>query len=630
MGWLSELNAVYDRMMKEKKNGEKPLPLYHIKNNAPLEIILDGAGKFCTARLLGKNEKADWQTCMPCTEKSAARTSGVEAYPWCDKLEYVAGDYADYAEGKNLREKHDEYLSLLEQWAQSEYSNEKIRSVYKYVKRGTLCKDLIKKGTIPAMSTSAGIGEKENNVFIRWVVKISDEEFQTWKDPEMHRFWIAFYSHTFLTGKGFCYVTGKNGPIAELHPAKIRNAGDSAKLISSNDASNYTFRGRFTEANQACQVGAEVSVKAHNALRWLIEKQGAVVGNGLTMVAWCAASDVEPGLLKNTVSLKSVNALGDEDEDDDDRYSILEHSANVIKRRLQGYYGKIKDNDKILIMGLNAASPGRMSLLLYREFSKSDFFEAQEFWHEHLAWFYTYWKKEEKAFHTVSAPSPEEIALTAYGKLQKKKLSLQDNVKAMIVQRLLPCIIDRAAIPPDIEGLCFNRAVRPETLGKTDRKKMLETACAVIKYNVYFRRKEEYKVGLEKDRRNRDYLYGRLLAVADRVEARVLYQRKEERDTNAVRYMQRFSKYPCSTWNLLYTEKLRPYFSQLGKKGHWYDALIQEIKDLFDHDEFVSTKALSGEFLLGYHCQQKAFWDGIAKAKTKTAEEPEPTDEEDK
>jgi CRISPR-associated protein Csd1 len=618
MGWLSELNAVYDRVMKEKKIEEKPLPLYHIKNNAPLEIILDGAGKFRTARLLGKDEKADWQTCMPCTEKSAARTSGVEAYPLCDKLEYVAGDYAEYAEGKNLEEKHAGYLALLEQWAQSEYSNEKIRSVYKYVKKGTLCKDLIKKGTIPAMSTPTGIGEKENNLFIRWVVEIPGEGSQTWKDPEIHRLWTAFYSHQFLTGKDFCYVTGKNAPIAELHPAKIRNAGDSAKLISSNDAFNYTFRGRFAEANQACQVGMTVSVKAHNALRWLIEKQGATVGNGLTVVAWCAASNVNPVLLKST------NAFDDEDEDDGDDYSTLEKTSNAIKNRLRGYYGKIGDNDKILIMGLNAATPGRMSLLLYREFAKSDFCEAQEFWHEHLAWFYTYWKKGEKApSRTVSAPSPEDIARAAYGE------HLRDDAKAMAVQRLLPCVIDRAAIPPDIEGLCFNRAVRPETLGKTDREKTLETACAVIKYNLFSQRKKEYNVGLEKERADRDYLYGRLLAVADRVEARVLYQRKEERDTNAVRYMQRFSKYPCSTWELLYVDKLQHYLSQLKGKRHWYEMLIQEIKDLFDHDEFVSKKALSGEFLLGYHCQQKAFWDGMAKATIKTAEEPEPIDEEE-
>ena len=123
MNWLSELSTVYDRVIKNKKINDKPLPLYHIKNNALLVITIDGKGKFRSAKLLGKAERSDWQTCMPCTEKSAARTSGVEAYPFCDKLEYVAGDYAEYVMGKDLEEKHDKYLTLLGSWVQSDYSN---------------------------------------------------------------------------------------------------------------------------------------------------------------------------------------------------------------------------------------------------------------------------------------------------------------------------------------------------------------------------------------------------------------------------------------------------------------------------------------------------------------------------
>jgi CRISPR-associated protein Csd1 len=239
-------------------------------------------------------------------------------------------------------------------------------------------------------------------------------------------------------------------------------------------------------------------------------------------------------------------------------------------------------------------------------------------------WFYTYWKKGEKAaFHTVSSPSPEEIARAAYGG------HVSDSAKAMTVQRLLSCIIDKTPIPADIEQLCFGRASRLNTLDSSERDKTLETACAVIKYNLYTQYEKEYVVGLEEDRKDRDYLYGRLLAVADRVESRILYQRKENRETNAVRYMQRFSRYPCSTWEFLYVEKLRLYFSQHKKKSRdWYEALIQEIKSLFIHDEYISEKALSGEFLLGYHCQQKAFWDGIAKLKAAKQSEPENEEEE--
>jgi CRISPR-associated protein Csd1 len=252
-----------------------------------------------------------------------------------------------------------------------------------------------------------------------------------------------------------------------------------------------------------------------------------------------------------------------------------------------------------------------MSILLYREFIQTDFYESQFYWHCHLAWFYSYWDKDNKKnVHTISAPSPVEIAKAAYGE------HLNDNVKAMAIQRLLPNILYKTPIPWDMEQLCINRASRLITLDVSERERTLETACAVFRYNSYIRNKEDYNVGLEEDRKDRDYLYGRLLAVADRVESQVLYKSKEERETNAERYMQRFSKHPCSTWKFLYVEKLRPYFSRLPKKNRdWYESLIQEIEALFNHADFISDQFLTGEFLLGYHCQEKMFWEGIAKSK---------------
>jgi CRISPR-associated protein Csd1 len=623
MGWLTELSAVYDAVIKGPSKDNKPLPMYHIENNAPLTVILDERGKFQDAKLLGKNkeERADWQTCMPCTETSASRTSGVDAYPLCDKLEYVAGDYEKYVSGKKLKEKKSAYLALLKDWAESEYSDAKIKAVYAYVKKGVLIKDLLR-AKIPEIKDESDI--KKYTGFVRWVVEIPGEkESRTWKAPTIQRLWIRYYNHNYLNKSGFCYVSGKTTPIAILHPAKIRNAADSAKIISANDGSNYTFRGRFEEADQACQIGVEVTTKAHNALRWLITKQGTTIGDGLTVVSWCSASQIKPKIMTSTLAL----ADDDEEEDeDDDAYSTLENLARRINKRLQGYYSEVKPTDKIIIMGLNAATPGRMSILLYREFTKTDFCEAQEYWHGHLAWFYSYWdKKIEKTATTVSAPAPIEIAKAAYGE------HLNDHVKTMAIQRILPCILYKTPIPWDIEQLCISRASRLGALRKEDREKTLEAACAVFRYNTFTRKKEneeDYVVGLEEDRKDRDYLYGRLLAVADRVEARVLYKRKEERETNAVRYMQRFSKYPCSTWKILFVDKLGPYFSYLPKKSRdWYKALIQEIESSFNHDDFVSDKALSGEFLLGYHCQQKKFWEGAAKLKAE--KQPEPSEEDD-
>ncbi|MDR2792613.1 MAG: type I-C CRISPR-associated protein Cas8c/Csd1, partial [Treponema sp.] len=404
MGWMTELSALYDLVTNDLERNDKPLPLYHIENNAPLIITLNGEGMFQTARLLDeKSEKSDWPTCMPCTEKSAVRTSGAEAYPFCDKLEYVAGDYDtleyvidEYQDAhddkkrkdkhEKLKDKHEKYLALLKEWAESkEYSNQKIKSVYKYVKEGTPVTDLLRvrllqrgidvdpntgleqlleqelafpqKGIVDAetgrkqlqqeleflrerpvdaktgpkqlqqeleflpeavvdaktgrkqlqqelTSSQEGVVDaetrrkqlqellKEINVFVKWEVEIpGDSHGQTWKDADIQKLWVQFYSNYLKRSNkaGFCYVSGKNVTIATLHPIKIRHAGDSARIISSNDNANYTFRGRFENAEQACQIGIEITTKAHSALRWLIAKQqNKPIGKGLTVVSWCS------------------------------------------------------------------------------------------------------------------------------------------------------------------------------------------------------------------------------------------------------------------------------------------------------------------------------------------------------
>jgi CRISPR-associated protein Csd1 len=316
--------------------------------------------------------------------------------------------------------------------------------------------------------------------------------------------------------------------------------------------------------------------------------------------------------------LCSTPGLDDEKGADEVSYSTAQEFAKALNHRLHGYYGKIENADKIMVMSINAATPGRMSILLYREFAKSDFCETLEYWHVHLAWFYTYWpnKKDEKphAVHTIGAPSPEEIAKTAYG------THLNDNVKTMAIQRILSCILDKSPIPRDIEQLCFSRASNLFTVEESMREKTLETACAVIKYNCFVRQKKEYNVGLEEGK-TRDYLFGQLLAIADTVESRALYSRNEHRETNAIRYMQRFSKFPSSTWKLLYVDKLRPYFSQLKYNSRgWYEGLIREIETKIAPDDFVD-RPLSPEFLLGYHAQLKNLWEKVDKDDTDTQED---------
>ena len=132
-------------------------------------------------------------------------------------------------------------------------------------------------------------------------------------------------------------------------------------------------------------------------------------------------------------------------------------------------------------------------------------------------------------------------------------------------------------------------------------------------------------MSLEETRTSRDYLYGRLLAIADVMEERTLSDAEKNRPTNATRYMQQFSQRPFQTWKQIH-ELLTPYLMRQGDKASYYKRLIGQVKDLFvSPEDFISNKPLSGEYLLGYYCQRQTMWE----KKDKSASDKTPTSEEE-
>ena len=117
-------------------------------------------------------------------------------------------------------------------------------------------------------------------------------------------------------------------------------------------------------------------------------------------------------------------------------------------------------------------------------------------------------------------------------------------------------------------------------------------------------------MALEEERKTRDYLYGRLLAIAEKIEETALYVGGEDRPTTAARLMQRFADRPFSTWRNIYLA-LQPYMQRLQASRAGFLANrkkeLDTILSAFQPDEFISERPLSGEFLLGYHCQKQAW-----------------------
>ena len=69
-------------------NAPMLLPVAHTTQKVNVEVSLSPSGTFLSARVLRSDEMT---TVIPCTEASAARTSGPVPHPLADKLQYLAG-----------------------------------------------------------------------------------------------------------------------------------------------------------------------------------------------------------------------------------------------------------------------------------------------------------------------------------------------------------------------------------------------------------------------------------------------------------------------------------------------------------------------------------------------------------
>lgn len=601
--------------VRRKFNGEEYtlLPVAHTTQTAHVEVTIDKNGNFLSASVI---EKGQGNTLIPATENSANRAGKANApYPLHDKLAYVAGDFETYT-GVQRHEEYRAYINQLTSWVESPHVHPKIQSILTYVSKGTLIEDLVNERVLyldelgrliekwdARLEETLGMKPEifkvvpagQDGVFVRFdVYDPTGEDFKrVWSDPDVYNAYVHYY-HGRLWDYGLCYASGRSLPSTTKHSNKIRNSGDKAKLISANDSSGFTYRGRFDKSTEAALISYEVSQKAHNALKWLINKQGKKIEDRV-FVFWDTGGNEVPDPLQDSWDLASI--YGEEDELSgftNEGYARLVHQA------ILGYRKLVPSNSPVCILVLDSATTGRMSVQYYRNMDQETYFSHIETWHKTCAWKHRYRKnQDDKRVEFIGAPSLKDIAFAAYGP------RASDKVLKGVMERLLPCVLDGRTLPLDLVRGTVNRASNPVGMESWEWEKTLSIACALI-----MRKKWEKEINngeglitmrVKEEEESRDYLFGRLLAVADVLERSAL-GREENRATNAIRYMSAFSKNPKRTWGVIQSALL-PYQARLGMKATRYTKLIDDIGSRIDIEDF-SNRPLTEHYLLGFYSQR--------------------------
>lgn len=592
MGLFQKAVETYDNMkslagVESEERKAALAPIGFITTGVQIEITVTEDGEFRGAEQIfdisedskGKSQKSEKKIIIPVTEKSLKRTNtaATSPHPLCDKLMYMCPEN---------KESYEAYLEQLQDWCDSEFACPKIKAILKYVKKGTIQADIASVGKIKV----------KKDTFVCWRVLSTDcaEPEEVWKSRSVIDSYINYYQSKIDASpeKALCYVSGELIMPADKHPGGV--VSGMAKLISSNDKKNFTYKGRFSDDSEALTVGFISSQKAHNALKWVVSNDGFRYGNRM-FVCW------------NPKGKKTKNPFASlfPDFSEAEENPTPTNYRKILAKTVLGYKNNFKPEDETVTAVFEAISDGRISVCYYSEMKAEDFLERLRFWDETTAWLH-------RTFG-VTSPNLRNIADAAYGVPrtigENQTVETDEKVLAIAMQRLLLCRLEKAPFPADIMRSAVQKCSSLQLYDKLNREKQLFTTCAIIKKYIYDRFKEEWNMALEPEKKNRSYQFGRLLAVLEKAE-RDAFDNGEKREPNAIRMWSLFVKRPMYATTVIIEQLKNAYYPRLepGERGY-YDKLIEGImRVISEFPENEIGKPLGEEYLMGYYLQKDALY----------------------
>ena len=591
MGLLQKAVETYDAnasLIGVYQAGRDPLaPIGHSLTNAGIEITLNAQGAFLAARRV---EKTEPKILIPVMEDSSGRTSGLAAHPLCDQLKYIAC---------TNEKAHALYLQTLRAWMESPHPHPFLRAVFSYAEGGSILNDL----------TGAGILDSaeryDEKIMICWRVHgLADEEPACWKNRNLFASFAAYYCERISArDRRLCMVEGKTEAAALQHPKGIIPVNGNAKLISANDTSGFTYRGRFSEEWQAASVGYVASQKAHSAIRWLASDQGVYDFSGNRIfLCWNPQGEALPKPMRRLRGAEAKAPRKPSDYQEQLKATLL----SLRKER------QLRDTDSAILVSFDAATTGRLSITDYNELSLGVFLERMQTWDAHCCWY--------AGKYGIQAPDLFQIVECAFGTPRGSSLAIDDRIQRYHLQRLLDCKVNGGVFPQDVARALAERASMPLAYEEALWRRILHTACSAIQKYRYDTKQGGDEMAWELDKRDRSFQYGRLLAVMDRAEQDYYYKTQEKRQTNAIKFMNEFRLRPFSVYERVNRHLHQAYLNRVEPwQADRYERLTGEIMEIireFPEDEL--NKPLSDLYLMGYDLQRNAFFE-----KNETSEEKE-------
>lgn len=594
------------------------LPIYHnsMKSNGKniVEILINKKSELVDAKFLEDGDIV----IFPVTEDSVARSSGIAPHPLFDNFDYViqvdtpkSDAYISQQEAL-LNYEDDDFVKIIHNYIIKERVFEEILSkLYKDYK-------IVKDKNVEYIDNSEKKPKTVSVDFSKVFLTFAVEDYEGKKNlslsenKKLQEKFIKYTKGFFVRDKDteeiICNVSGKEDFLCLKHKPLI----GSARLISQITANDENFLGRFDKPDETIKIGKDSSQKIIQMAKSLLDGDNTArwLGEFTYALSWFSddiqnKTDLDPTKKIEILDLGPLFDLTGENLPQGNRSESRKISDETSESIVKSFTsGKVlfSNESKYYMAIIDKVSNGRVAVKYFREMESSRLKENLVTWQNKYHW-YKISKEKEKTNYT---PSPLMLIQTAYGVEREKGLEV--TKKKFVTDQyknILASIIEGRDMPKNIiQALEINIRNRLNYDKFWPQVKL----CALS----VLREKEGIKNNmLDRNDIDRSYLFGRLLALYERLE-KITYDMDNERVTNAEKLWTSYVNKPV-TMNLRLRNLLRPYEDKLlhndSKRGIYFKIKkdIAEVTNLisenYDYKSKETNRPLGSGFIFGYEAQ---------------------------
>lgn len=410
-------------------------------------------------------------------------------------------------------------------------------------------------------------------------------------DNKIKEMWIKKYNLS-KQNKGDnvvsqCAILGNNAVISRTH-SKIKGIygglSTGMVLVNFNNPSEESYGNTQSYNSNISEIAMQ---KYTETLNYIIGKTRQKANlDDMTILYWAMSHEEKSNDIMSALLFHNTDVMG-QDEINDMLKSLVRDAkeGNIMPNRINGL--ELKKNTDFYMLGLKPNSSRLAIKFLYRK----KFGEILQ----------------NIAQHQMDLQISQELYSVSLWQIKKELISPKsknDTVDPSMMAKIFESVIYGTNYPQFLLATVIRR-VKTDTEYEISRVRAGIIKACINRRTRISKKKEEFKMALDKENKNQAYLCGRLFAILEKLQQNASGGSLNRTIKDA--YFSSASSKPATIFPKLL--KLAQNHMKKSSYSGFYHGLILEVTDDLK-GEFPETLSLieQGKFIIGYYQQQQAFF----------------------